>query len=285
MPWCELPASRIMMRVTAFSVGVSDAEAARNALEMLRDSSVVPPDKYGGYDIVPVGRRTVFSRIGGKIYGSQRRRLRGRVGRCGCVFPRFVRVENCDRRCEFGDYFWLLPSGCQQAKSSLATNTNMLAMVRGDLWSADMAAAASAKLKARDYSLSEVEKYMRSNFRMLSKLKYNFFQVSSTGGVPFLNSRFMWDDSVPREAVKAWSFKMDAAPAADPVAFPNHKTGRYDGLALDVSGNMYLISDQGKLFWKRNWQSAVLFARNSRRFIRQQKISRWCSRQPTDVSM
>ena len=120
-----------------------------------------------------------------------------------------------------------------------------------------MAAAASAKLKARDYSLSEVEKYMRSNFRMFSKLKYNFFQVSSTGGVPFLNSRFMWDDSVPREAVKAWSFKMDAAPAADPVAFPNHKTGRYDVLAFDVSGNMYLISDQGKLFWKKKLASAV----------------------------
>ena len=237
-------------------VGVSDAEAARNALEMLRDSSVVPPDKYGGYDIVPVDRRTVFSELVEKSMGPKGVGYGAVLGDVAVFSHDLSVLKTVIDDVNSGT---TLASSQQykQAKSSLATNTNMLAMVRGDLWSADMAAAASAKLKARDYSLSEVEKYMRSNFRMFSKLKYNFFQVSSTGGVPFLNSRFMWDDSVPREAVKAWSFKMDAAPAADPVAFPNHKTGRYDVLAFDVSGNMYLISDQGKLFWKKKLASAV----------------------------
>lgn len=107
-------------------VGVSDAEAARNALEMLRDSSVVPPDKYGGYDIVPVGRRTVFSELVEKSMGPKGVGYGAVLGDVAVFSHDLSVLKTVIDDVNSGT---TLASSQQykQAKSSLATNTNMLA--------------------------------------------------------------------------------------------------------------------------------------------------------------
>ena len=81
--------------------------------------------------------------------------------------------------------------------------------------------------------------------------------MSATGGTAFLNIRMAWDDAAARQAVKEWSFALDAPAATAPLAFPNHRNGRYDVLIQDTEGTLYLISDKGSLFWKKKLGATI----------------------------
>lgn len=52
-------------------------------------------------------------------------------------------------------------------------------------------------------------------------------------------------------------FRAGRPGAIAPLAFPNHRNGRYDVLIQDTEGTLYLISDKGSLFWKKKLGAAI----------------------------
>ena len=236
-------------------VGVRDADAAVKALEKIADGTIPRPDPYRGYPIVPLAQKTVFYDLVTRIAPRQGSAFAAVAGDVAVFSPDVASLKKIIDDIHAGTTLTsILPYNEQ--KNHLATTTNLLTLVRGDLWSADLAAEATAK-RRQGKALSPIEKYVRENAKQFRNLRYNFLQVSSSGSTAFINIRLSWDDSAPRQAVKEWSFSLETAPAIAPIAFPNHRNNRYDVLVQDAGGTLYLLSDKGELFWKKKLPAAI----------------------------
>ena len=230
-------------------IGVKDPDAAAKALEKIVDSSVVRPDPYKSHAIFPIGQKTIFRDLVTRAAGKEGVAFGAVVNGAAVFSPTLEGLRKTMEDILSGTTLTSILPYVEQ-KNLLATNTNMLVLVRGDLWSAGIAERAKDKRRTGK-PLTAVEKYVRDNASKFKNLRYNFLQVSATSGTAFLNIRLSWDDSAPRQAVKEWSYALESAPALAPMAFPNHRNGRYDVLIQDVAGTIYLISDKGSLFWKK----------------------------------
>lgn len=230
-------------------IGVKDSDAAAKALEKIADSSVVRPDPYKGHAIVPIGQKTIFRDLVTRAAGKEGVSFGAVVDGVAVFAPSLEGLRKTIEDILSGTTLTSILPYAEQ-KNLLATNTNMLVLVRGDLWSAQITELAKEKRRLGK-PLTAVEKYVRDNASKFKNLRYNFLQVSATSGTAFLNIRLSWDDSAPRQAVKEWSYALESAPATTPMAFPNHRNGRYDVLIQDAAGTIYLISDKGSLFWKK----------------------------------
>lgn len=230
-------------------IGVKDPDAAVKALEKIADSSVVRPDPYKGHPIFPIGQKTIFRDLVTRAAGKEGVAFGAIVDGAAVFSPTLESLRKTMEDILSGTTLTSVLPYMEQ-KNLLATNTNMLVLVRGDLWSAGITEPAKEK-RRQGKPLTAVEKYVRDNASKFKNLRYNFLQVSATSGTAFLNIRLSWDDSAPRQAVKEWSYALESAPATAPMAFPNHRNGRYDVLIQDTGGTIYLISDKGSLFWKK----------------------------------
>lgn len=230
-------------------IGVNDSEAAARALETLIDSSAALPDPYRGTTIVPIGRKNLFYELVTHAAPRDAAAYAAVAGPVAVFSPSLAALRKILDDIRLGTTLGNIQPYRDQ-KAGLATNTQMLTLVRGDLWSAETARLAREK-RRKGTARNPVESYVLSYEKQIKDLRYNFFQVSATGGTAFLNLRMAWDDAAAREAVKEWSFALGAPAAIAPVAFPNHRNGRYDVLIQDTEGTLYLISDSGSLFWKK----------------------------------
>lgn len=230
-------------------IGVRDSEAAARAIETLIDSSATLPDPYRGTVIVPIGRKNLFYDLITHAAPRDAAAYAAVAGTVAVFSPSLPALRKVLDDIRLGTTLESVQAYRDQ-KASLATNTQMLTLVRGDLWSAEIARSAREK-RRKGTARNPVESYVLLQEKQIKNLRYNFFQVSATGGTAFLNLRMAWDDAAPRQAVKEWSFALGAPGAIAPVAFPNHRNGRYDILIQDTEGTLYLISDSGSLFWKK----------------------------------
>ena len=236
-------------------MGTKDPEAAARALETIADSLAVRPDPYRGIAIVPIGRKNLIHDLVTYAAPCEIAAYAAVTAEVVLFSPSLDALRKILDDIRLGTTLAAVQPYMQQ-KSSLATNTQMLTLVRGDLWSAETIRSAREK-RRKGTARTPVETYVSAHEGAIKNLRYNFFQVSATGGTAFVNLRMTWDRSVPRQAVKEWSYTLNAPASIAPVAFPNHRNGRYDVLIQDTEGVLYLISDTGSLFWKKKLDGPI----------------------------
>ncbi len=241
--------------VPSVLIATTDAQAAAQALETIADSAVVRPEKYRNTTIVPIGCKNILYDLVTHAAPRQGAAFAVVAGDVVVFSPSEAALKKILDDIRLGTTLQTI-EGYVKQKSQLATSTQLLALIRGDLWSEQVAGTAQEK-RRQGKALDAVEKYVRAQSKRFENLRYNFLQVSATGGTAFLNIRMAWDDAAARQAVKEWSFALDAPAATAPLAFPNHRNGRYDVLIQDTEGTLYLISDKGSLFWKKKLGATI----------------------------
>lgn len=236
---------------------IIDIEAAYDALDKIKDPAEASPDPYRSHRIVKINPRysTIFAELISPALGKKGVKyaacLQDVMIAAASLTQLKMAIEDIENNTTLTRSSLYVSS-----KDNMATPTAMMTMVRADLMVKEMGALVKEKRKTFPIRLSEVESYIWKHGTMLTPLRYNFVQVSPTGGIPFFNFYGLWSTDAPREAVKAWTYMMGAAPAVKTIPFPNHKTGRIDVLCMDTDGYVYLLSHTGTLYWKKKLPAA-----------------------------
>lgn len=85
----------------------------------------------------------------------------------------------------------------------------------------------------------------------LRKFRSVAFQYSNSEGLFYSNIFLRYDPNLDREGPLQWQIQLDTTLAGRPVILPITKSGAHAVLASDVSGNLYMVSAEGHIQWKK----------------------------------
>ena len=126
-------------------------------------------------------------------------------------------------------------------------------------------------------SLSEISNYSTLNYNSFSASNYNIFeelnilntshdfsescfQLAQDNGIIHFNAVISRPQSTKDSAklTKQFDVKIDEEILMNPHFVKNHITKKLDIVVQDIKNNLYLISNKGKVIWKRNIGSPIL---------------------------
>ncbi len=76
-------------------------------------------------------------------------------------------------------------------------------------------------------------------------------QFSHIQGLIYTNIFLKYNPDYKEEGLVAWKTKLDANVSGKPFIIEDHVTGKYNVVAFDELNNMYLVSPDGEIYWKR----------------------------------
>ncbi len=76
-------------------------------------------------------------------------------------------------------------------------------------------------------------------------------QFSHISGLIYTNIYLKYNPGYKEERLIEWRTKLDAAIAGKPSIIEDHVTAKYNVIVFDAENNMYLISPDGDIYWKR----------------------------------
>ncbi|PLX01844.1 MAG: hypothetical protein C0595_13195 [Marinilabiliales bacterium] len=90
-----------------------------------------------------------------------------------------------------------------------------------------------------------------SESEMISGLHGASFQYSNDNGLFFTNFYLKLGNKLTEENLAKWKIQLDAEIAGKPTMVKDHTTNRYLVFCYDKNSNIYLISNDGQLLWKK----------------------------------
>ena len=96
-------------------------------------------------------------------------------------------------------------------------------------------------LNFEDYPISAVQVIYQDNFAHIHSVLTKSTSIKSSGGI-----------------TQIAGIKLGAALTTRPVFFKNHRTNGKDVAVQDVENTLYLISPEGKIYWKKQLNSRIL---------------------------
>ena len=124
--------------------------------------------------------------------------------------------------------------------SSLSSESSMLFVVSSADFAKTMKPSKQSDLKFKKNSLAAFQIIKEDNFAHLHGIFSNSELAAQSNG-----------------AEQTSSFKVDGSVSQGPYFFKNHRTDQMDIVVQDENNNLYLISNKGNIFWKKNMDSQV----------------------------
>ncbi|MEM6516666.1 MAG: ribonuclease HII, partial [Bacteroidota bacterium] len=97
------------------------------------------------------------------------------------------------------------------------------------------------EINTSPYKTSAIQFIYESDFAHINGAYKSFNQVKTKG-----------------EIAEELALSLDAAILNDPQFLKNHKTGEFDIAVQDINNNLYLLSNKGKVYWKKQISGAIL---------------------------
>ncbi|QYA25323.1 hypothetical protein G3I01_07285 [Gramella sp. MT6] len=123
--------------------------------------------------------------------------------------------------------------------SSLSSESSMLFVINSREFSKSRENQ-SVDLKFNKNSLAAFQVINEDNFAHLHGILSNSEKAAQSNGAEQISS-----------------FKIDSAVSTNPYFFRNHRTDQLDIAVQDENNDLYLISNKGNIFWKRNLDSQI----------------------------
>ncbi|TRO67044.1 hypothetical protein [Christiangramia sabulilitoris] len=120
--------------------------------------------------------------------------------------------------------------------NSLSSESNLLLIANGT----NFKTSGSSNLKLNKNSLAAFQVITENDFAHLHGI--------------FSNSR---ENSISKGVEQSISIKVDASITSTPYFFKNHRSDQLDIAVQDENNDLYLISNKGNVFWKRNLDSQI----------------------------
>ena len=92
---------------------------------------------------------------------------------------------------------------------------------------------------------------MKKNELLLNNLQGASFQFSASDTLFYTSFYFRFSESLKEENLALWKVQLDDEIAGKPYLVRDHKTRTYNVIVFDVRANMYLISTDGRILWKK----------------------------------
>ena len=92
---------------------------------------------------------------------------------------------------------------------------------------------------------------MKKNELVLNNLQGASFQFSASDTLFYTSFYFRFSESLKEENLALWKVQLDDEIAGEPYLVRDHKTKTYNVIVFDVRANMYLISTDGRILWKK----------------------------------
>src|SRR5204863_3027562 len=83
-------------------------------------------------------------------------------------------------------------------------------------------------------------------------------QFSHYEDIFFTNGYIQFSSQVQEHSNRFWQVKLDATPRGSPSFVVNHYTGEKEIMIQDSLNNIYLLTNNGKILWKRKLDSPVM---------------------------
>ncbi|BAV94683.1 hypothetical protein [Ichthyobacterium seriolicida] len=111
-----------------------------------------------------------------------------------------------------------------------------------------------------DYNLSKEYKniFREWSADRFNNFKYCFVQASAEDKNFFTNVVFNYSKKRENEINQLWSVKLDNTTSFAPQLFVNHYTKKKEIFIQDDMNTIYLISNSGKILWKKNIKSPII---------------------------
>lgn len=99
---------------------------------------------------------------------------------------------------------------------------------------------------------------LKKNRNVLSRLQGASFQFSASDSLFYTSFYFRVNESMKEENLALWKIQLDDDIAGKPYLVKDHKTNTYNIIVFDVRSNIYLISSDGRLLWKKRLDALPL---------------------------
>jgi hypothetical protein len=95
-----------------------------------------------------------------------------------------------------------------------------------------------------------------SNIKVINNFEGLAIQFSQISGLIYTNVYLKYNPEFREEGMISWRTKLDAPVAGKPFIIEDHTTGKYNVVVFDSENNMYLVSPDGEIYWKRQINEA-----------------------------
>jgi len=113
-------------------------------------------------------------------------------------------------------------------------------------------------IKPRDFSEKssafvnkETFKVIQENEKTLKNLEGMVFQYSTQNGIYFTNFYLKNNTNYKEENLALWKAQLDDHISGQPFLVKDHTTGNFNVVVFDQSANIYLVSTDGRILWKK----------------------------------
>ena len=104
----------------------------------------------------------------------------------------------------------------------------------------------------------ELKKVISQNIKEISKFKSGAIQFSYEGGIAFTNILLKESQKEENEVKPIWDLDFDAELYTEIHTLYNHKTKSKEVAVQDKNNVLYLVSNSGKVLWKKQLDSKIL---------------------------
>jgi len=99
---------------------------------------------------------------------------------------------------------------------------------------------------------------MKKNESLSGELQGASFQFSTSDTLFYTSFYFRFNESLKEENLALWKVQLDDEIAGKPWLVKDHKTKKYNIIVFDVRSNMYLVSPDGMVLWKKRIDALLL---------------------------
>ncbi|MBN1252144.1 MAG: hypothetical protein JXR51_06450 [Bacteroidales bacterium] len=115
-----------------------------------------------------------------------------------------------------------------------------------------------SKLLINNILNSEYQKNYIKNIEKFNKLQAISLQFSSSKELFFSSIYLNYKPVYKRDSKNIWEIKLDTLIIEKPQIVKNHNTGNNDVILQDANNKLYLISEEGKILWKKKLSEKIL---------------------------
>lgn len=224
-----------------FIAGVTDKSKMTSYLNQLAKNT---KGRYGitysGYQIGKINNKELISGIFGSAFSTIKENWFTLVGD-NVVFANsregiegFIRANETGKTLDLNE-------GFKSFSDNLSASSNLMLFIR----------PRDIVDKADTYSTKNTTNLIRENKQILQDFDGLVFQYSHTGEMFFTNFYLKNNKKFKEETMALWKVQLDDIITGKPFLVKDHSTGNFNVLVFDQSANVYLVSTDGKILWKK----------------------------------
>jgi len=197
-------------------------------------------DKYSGYQINHINYRGLIPKVFGQTYAAIQNNWFTQIGNY-IVFGNsketlinFIRIYETGKTLDLNENF-------KAFADNLSGSSNILLFIKPRDFSG----------KAEKYVNPKSLQFLKNNEKTIQNIEGIAFQFSAEKKMFFTSFYLKNNKNYKEENLALWKTQLDDDAAGKPFLVKDHKTGNYNVVVFDKSANMYLVSTDGRILWKK----------------------------------